>query len=1512
MSSPDDDKSAWTPRHHLVGKPVARSLLCPVDSAGSNAAQQHYGHRSVCASVIAFQEQDSTKRKPALWRALIRSENHPVYAVDSVASDWQVPPAMVIPTETATAAARERLENLLYQAVLVDWLPAAVLTAAVEEVQAQFLQQQLLVQSSQQQEPSSSRPTMASLSFHYYTKPPSAYLWQPTATTKAETTVGVLPVQFTPAALVQRIKQGCAAAWQDHCSRHPPPTQLAEMRRSSTRVARLQVLPDDNSIPDRWKVVPGGKVAVMLRQRVQKSRRDELVSDTYGGTTEADISETDEKGTTKDGNGCAHGRATESKLKVAASENGSANPVNAFDEAGVFEDEDASQPDGNSDEEYAPVDDGDDDDEDDKDIGIYVRENVGILSVEMNEKPAKEEEEVVDQEREAEGGDGEVNEGDADIVSNNPYLPVEGSAVLEWLGRKTSKLLSSSDIQAIFPALLPPKTKGKKQVLTAGQISIFGGDALELLSSTDQVIWRRMLPHGKELVGPGARILFQLVNGDEDVSKILQWEAPSFARSLFTVRIWNVAAEQELSQQAYDEYAVADMDYKEKKAWGTWRYKGINSGYTVWPSWLEAFDSWRKSQFPAILSSEPDASDRMEEEADDLALARALVEQDLSVGTGTRKSRRSAEGGGAGVFYGNQTSMTQKQLMDGILRLVSQKSYHTIMSLVSVVPDDSSDPLRRIRGALGKLVFKRNQLVRMTVQPRLSDLSVWDTLSKTPLTTISHEKCQHLAIAPSSEQKGALVEYIAKLHKTELRLRQMVLEHLAGVPIGIMATSADERPGSMESMDETYFDVAGGIVWHTSGHEWLNRIIYRPPSTSHSDHMEPCMWFTVRDFSEPVASTPEDGDSGLERPQIGLAKDAMVVERRRRFRASANHTSGGGDAKILLLTEAQVQAGLAAAELEKKRVSSLIGTKENPFAGSMFSQIALIPPDGSTASPLSVLIVGHDSIVDASSVVHQRILVLPGEVSSSKDALWATLAFPDNGTIECQLEGDPVIYALQQNEYHSSSPAFQECRNIVSFTLRHAKAGPFIDPVDPVALGIPDYPNVVKHPMDLSTLSSNLESGKYSNIPPKQSKGRTAVARMLKGPFGRDMDLIFDNAMLFNPPNDWIHQSASTLKKVVWRKIDQAISSAESKSYGRSKQSIYLDEDSDVDLYEYESDPDDDYRSSGKSRKRKPSDNRSPIKEDSSTRSIERPTRLDKVLCESGLRGPFVNMPISTEASSFSLPQGWCCRRRCPDGVSVPPAQSVFDTELGELISLHRAIEETDINGLRRSTRTYNEEPRTDISSSSGDPKGQVDYINIFGGSMAGEAEAADDALPQSRAQVEFASEMMHEEVFAKLYQNMYKAIDSETPSYGSFTEGSFPPYLGHVVPVAKAYDQTTSEDSQSRPVSRWEIRAVYLLPALRWVIRGLIGSGHLSEPESTEAATDTGVIIPNHVYYLDPEAEAFDVVDVRELTRRKKRANDAAAVASSDDEVELSAYEQMRADRVARNAERLKALGLA
>lgn len=77
---------------------------------------------------------------------------------------------------------------------------------------------------------------------------------------------------------------------------------------------------------------------------------------------------------------------------------------------------------------------------------------------------------------------------------------------------------------------------------------------------------------------------------------------------------------------------------------------------------------------------------------------------------------------------------------------------------------------------------------------------------------------------------------------------------------------------------------------------------------------------------------------------------------------------------------------------------------------------------------------------------------------------------------------------------------------------------PFQQPVDPVALGIPTYFSVIKHPMDISTVDQNLSDDLYST-----SKE-----------FEKDVGLIFSNAFKFNPPGNPVHELAKQYE-ALWK-----------------------------------------------------------------------------------------------------------------------------------------------------------------------------------------------------------------------------------------------------------------------------------------------------------------------------------------------------------------------------------------
>ncbi|KAH9075819.1 hypothetical protein EDB83DRAFT_2515499 [Lactarius deliciosus] len=76
--------------------------------------------------------------------------------------------------------------------------------------------------------------------------------------------------------------------------------------------------------------------------------------------------------------------------------------------------------------------------------------------------------------------------------------------------------------------------------------------------------------------------------------------------------------------------------------------------------------------------------------------------------------------------------------------------------------------------------------------------------------------------------------------------------------------------------------------------------------------------------------------------------------------------------------------------------------------------------------------------------------------------------------------------------------------------------GPFAEPVDWVKLSIPDYPKIVKKPMDLSTMRAKLDSGAYT----------TAEK------FRDDIKLIINNCFLYNPPGTPVHQAGLDMRKL--------------------------------------------------------------------------------------------------------------------------------------------------------------------------------------------------------------------------------------------------------------------------------------------------------------------------------------------------------------------------------------------
>jgi len=81
-------------------------------------------------------------------------------------------------------------------------------------------------------------------------------------------------------------------------------------------------------------------------------------------------------------------------------------------------------------------------------------------------------------------------------------------------------------------------------------------------------------------------------------------------------------------------------------------------------------------------------------------------------------------------------------------------------------------------------------------------------------------------------------------------------------------------------------------------------------------------------------------------------------------------------------------------------------------------------------------------------------------------------------------------------------------------------AYPFYEPVDAMKLGVPDYYDVIKNPMDISTLNNKLENGQYESA----------------DEFEKDVRLMFRNCYAYNPPGSDVYNMGKQLEAIFDRK----------------------------------------------------------------------------------------------------------------------------------------------------------------------------------------------------------------------------------------------------------------------------------------------------------------------------------------------------------------------------------------
>ena len=94
---------------------------------------------------------------------------------------------------------------------------------------------------------------------------------------------------------------------------------------------------------------------------------------------------------------------------------------------------------------------------------------------------------------------------------------------------------------------------------------------------------------------------------------------------------------------------------------------------------------------------------------------------------------------------------------------------------------------------------------------------------------------------------------------------------------------------------------------------------------------------------------------------------------------------------------------------------------------------------------------------------------------------------------------------------------------ILKVLFQDNQSSAFQEPVDYIELNIPEYPEIIKNPMDLGTIKEKLENDNYSDI----------------NEIVNDFDLIWENCFTFNKVGSEIYKMAQYCKKLFKKQMEK-------------------------------------------------------------------------------------------------------------------------------------------------------------------------------------------------------------------------------------------------------------------------------------------------------------------------------------------------------------------------------------
>jgi bromodomain-containing factor 1 len=110
---------------------------------------------------------------------------------------------------------------------------------------------------------------------------------------------------------------------------------------------------------------------------------------------------------------------------------------------------------------------------------------------------------------------------------------------------------------------------------------------------------------------------------------------------------------------------------------------------------------------------------------------------------------------------------------------------------------------------------------------------------------------------------------------------------------------------------------------------------------------------------------------------------------------------------------------------------------------------------------------------------------------------------------------------------------FRFCQSTARNLKKLKDAAPFLRPVDPIALGIPHYPSVIKSPMDFSTIERKLATSNPAKPDPNPANPRYNNAEE----FVSDVRLIFSNSLTFNGPDHAVTAMGKRVEEIFDKQV---------------------------------------------------------------------------------------------------------------------------------------------------------------------------------------------------------------------------------------------------------------------------------------------------------------------------------------------------------------------------------------